>query len=326
MARGSHEIVSVIIPCCNEEGTVAACLARMRAVAEDLPEYDVEFLFVDDGSRDATNAILVDEAAQDFRVKVVTLSRNFGHQRAITAGLDLCSGDYIVIIDADLQNPPEHIPAILERLKEGYDLVHMVRANRQVDSVWKRVSARGFYALMRRYVLPELPENAPDFKGFNRRVLEALRQYPERVRFLRGLFATLGFRQTTLAYTREARHAGRSKYPLSRILAFGRDAVASFSVIPLRLSLAAGMVTCLAAVVFLAACGLRHWAGSGLRDPVLMILITLLIGLSGLILVTLGIVGEYLGCMMRELKQRPLYLVESVRNLTPPRAPEDRAP
>lgn len=326
MPSASQKLVSVIIPCYNEETSIGPFLERIRAVAQGLTNYGFEFLFVDDGSRDGTNAAIVEEAGEDFRVKLVTLSRNFGHQRAITAGLDLCSGDFIVIIDADLQDPPELIPKILERLEQGNDLVHMVRENRKVDSFWKRFSAKVFYALMRRYVLPELPEGAPDFKGFNRRVLEALRQHRERVRFLRGALATLGFRQDTLPYVREARHAGRSKYPAKKILTLARDAIISYSVIPLRLSLFIGVLACFAALMFAAVCVFLYCFGPGLEEPVLMLLITIECGFFGLVLIMIGILGEYVGCMMQELKHRPLYIVESVRNLTPPAGPSAPTP
>ena len=317
MANTSQQLVSIIVPCFNEEGMVDAFLERVRAVCEGLPEYGFEFLFVDDGSRDGTNAAIVARAERDPRVKLVTLSRNFGHQRAIAAGLDLCLGDYVVVIDADLQDPPELIPQILERLRAGSDIVHMVRESRDVDSFAKRFSARVFYAFMRRYVLPALPEDAPDFKGFNRRVLDTLRLYGERVRFLRGIIATLGFRQAAIPYVREARYAGKSKYPWKNVLRFGRDAVVSYSVIPLRVGLVAGIAVCAATAVFAAVCVAACIAGA-LPQPTVMFLIALVGGLGGLLLVMLGIVGEYLGCMMRELKQRPLYIVESLVNLAPP--------
>ncbi len=294
---------------------VAAFLERMRPVCAGLPSYGFELLFVDDGSTDDTGARLLEEAKKDERIKLVTLSRNFGHQRAITAGLDFCSGDYVVVIDADLQDPPERLPEILERLSEGFDLVHMVRSRRDVDSFAKRLTARVFYAVMRRYVLPAMPEDAPDFKGFNRNVLEALRQYRERVRFLRGAFATLGFRQCSLPYVREERYAGRSKYPWKKMIAFGRDAVLSYSVIPLRVGLFAGVLACAGTGIFAMVC-IAMWAILGtLSDPLLLVLIGLVGGLGGIILIVLGMMGEYLGLVVREVKQRPLYIVRATHNL-----------
>jgi len=176
MSDSHDRLVSIVVPCYNEEEMIIPFLERMRAVSRGgierdtagLPGYSFEYVFVDDGSRDGTSARIAEEADRDPRVRLIRLSRNFGHQRAITAGLDFCRGDFAVVIDADLQDPPEIIPKILERLSGDCDIVHMVRAERKVDSIAKRLSARVFYATMRRYVLPELPEDAPDFKGFNR--------------------------------------------------------------------------------------------------------------------------------------------------------------
>jgi len=320
----NRKLVSIVTPCYNEEAMIPVFLERLKAACQAVPQCTFEFVFVDDGSRDNTNQRILDKAEQDPRVKLISLSRSFGQQRAITAGLDLCAGDYVVVIDADLQDPPELIPKILQRLDEGYDLVHMVREDRRVDSAAKRISAKIFYATMRRFVLPELPEDAPDFKGFNRAVLEALRRYRERVRFLRGVLATLGFKQCAIPYVREPRYAGKGKYPWRRILAFGRDAVVSYSVIPLRLGLFAGLLTCLGAFVFGLGCAFRYWLGGGLRQPLLLIIIALIGALSGLNLIVLGLMGEYLGGMMRELKQRPLYIIRSTHNLTLPGANDTR--
>lgn len=307
--------VTVIVPCYNEEDVLEASYARLDVVTQGLEDYAFTFLFVDDGSRDGTHRILASLAEQDKRVQVATLSRNFGHQVAITAGLDLCGGDLFIVIDADLQDPPELIPEMLERLDQGYDLVHMIREDRQVDSFSKRVSARLFYWVMRRFVMSELPENAGDFKGFNRAVLEAVRQYHERVRFLRGIFAGLGFKQTEIAYTRDVRHAGRSKYPLWRVLQFATDAVLSYSPLPLRVFLWTGALACVGSVLFAIVC-VALWCtlGRGV-DAKFATLVTLIGGLGGLVLVALGIVGEYLGRIFVELKGRPFYIVRETRNL-----------
>jgi len=318
MVTVSQKRVSIVVPCYNEEEMLPAFLERTRAVCRDIEDHEFEFLFVNDGSTDASQATILDEAARDPRVKLVALSRNFGHQRAITAGLDFCTGDYVIVIDADLQDPPELIPKIIAKLEDGYDLVHLVREDRRVDSSWKRFSAQVFYAFMRRFVLTALPADAPDFKGFNRRVLAAFRQYGEHVRFLRGIFATLGFKQTSILYTRDVRYAGKSKYPLKKILALGRDAVLSYSVFPLHCSLFAGMLACLATALFAVGCLLYHFVGPGLREPLLLLLVGLVSGFGGAILVVLGIIGEYLGIIMNEAKQRPLYIVESVHNVTTP--------
>ncbi len=309
--------VSVVAPCYNEALVLGAFLGRVRAIADGLPQYAFEFVFVDDGSEDATEALLTKEAEADERVRFLCLSRNFGHQRAITAGLDHCTGDFIVVLDADLQDPPELIPEILVELEAGYDLVHTVRSNRAVDSTPKRISARFFYAIMRRWVLPELPENAGDYKGFNRRVLETLALYRERVRFLRGAFATLGFKQTEVRFVREVRHAGVSKYPTRNVLRFARDAIVSNTVLPLRVGVYLGLMTWLALPVLVVLLVALHLLGGGLEEPVLWLLLVVVCAFSGTILILLGLVGEYLKCIILETKQRPLYIVRALHNVDP---------
>jgi len=316
MIDTSRKLVSIVAPCYNEAMVLDAFLACIRKIAEALPEYDFEFVFVDDGSQDGTEALLAREAQSDPRVRLVCLSRNFGHQRAITAGLDLCSGDYVIVMDADLQDPPELIPQMIDQLEAGFDLVHTVRTDRSVDTPAKRLSAKLFYAVMRRWVLPELPEDAGDFKGFNRQVLEALRQYRERVRFLRGAFATLGFKQTALPYVRAARHAGVSKYPLINIFRLARDAVVSNSVLPLRFGLFLGVAIWIMLPFYALVCSLGHLL-HGFDQPLMLILIGLVCAFSGVILILLGLIGEYLKCIVLEVKQRPLYIIRAVHNLPP---------
>lgn len=317
MPSTPKKTVSFIVPCYNEEAMIGPFLDQMGAALAPLDGYVYEFIFVDDGSEDGTEAVLAAHAARDPHVKAVALSRNFGHQRAITAGLDFCGGEYVVIMDADLQDPAEVVPGILAKLEEGFDLVHTVRADRSADSYVKRTGAGLFYAFMRRWVLPELPRNAGDFKGFNRRVLEALRQYPERVRFLRGLFATLGFRQATVSFTRPLRLAGRSKYHARNVLRFARDAVVSNSVLPLRLGLYAGLLTWLLLPLYAIVCGIAWWCGR-LTMPPVWVLIGFMALFFGLVLVLLGIMGEYLKILILETKGRPHYLVRALYNVPPP--------
>jgi dolichol-phosphate mannosyltransferase len=310
-------LVSIVAPCYNEGETVEPFLRRVRLVAASMSEYAFEYVFVDDGSLDDTAMRIKVEADRDPCVKLISLSRNFGHQRAITAGLEFCVGDLIVVIDADLQDPPEKIPEILERLSSDCDLVHMVRSDRSVDSFMKRASARMFYALMRRYALPEMASDGPDFKGFNRDVLNALLQYRERVRFLRGIFATLGFRQASIPYERAARHAGGTKYSLRKMFALGRDAMVSFSVLPLRVGFIVGAPSIGLAVIIGVFAIFKGLFLGGLHAPGQTVIIIMLSGFSGLILMALGAIGEYLGCLIREAKRRPLYIVRALVNITP---------
>jgi len=314
MDQPPRKRVSLIVPCCNEAGVLDAFLARVNAVRAGLGAYTFEVLFIEDGSTDDTWAALCAVAALDPSVRAVRLSRNFGHQRALAAGLDFCTGDYGIILDADLQDPPELIPVILEQLEAGADVVHTVRTDRRVDSAFKRLSAAFMYAFLRRWVLPELPRNAGLYKGFNARALGALRQYRERVRFLRGIFATLGFRQAVVPYARETRRGGQTKYHLRNMVRLARDAVVSNSVLPLRAGLYLGLAVLVAWPV-LAAAGLLRWYAGRLETPALWAVAGLVWGFGGLTLVMLGAVGEYLKCIVLEVKQRPLYIVEETRNL-----------
>lgn len=309
--------VSLIVPCYNEAEGIAHTLARLSAIAEECPGYRFEFLFVDDGSQDATESILAEKILEDARVSLVVLARNFGHQRAITAGLEYCSGDFIVILDADLQDPPELIPEILALLADDFDVVHTVRSDREVDPLFKQLSAWGFYAVMRRWVLPELPINAGDFKGFNRRVLKELLRYREHVRFLRGSLATIGFRQTELPFVRAKRHAGDSKYALRNMLRLARDAVVSNTALPMRVALYGGLLTLLLGLpVYTAAMVMLHTAAIA-DEPVAAVAGGLVIFFSALVLCFLGIAGEYLKVIVLEVKDRPLFIVRTLHNISP---------
>jgi len=314
MSPSSPTRVSLIVPCCNEASVLDRFLERVGAVVAALPAYAFAYVFIDDGSTDDTWEVLLRAAEDDPAVQLVRLSRNFGHQRALVAGLDFCAGDYGIILDADLQDPPELIPEILAQLDAGYDVVHTVRRDRRVDTVFKRVSAAIMYAFLKRWVLPELPSNAGLYKGFSRRALEALRQYRERVRFLRGLFATLGFRQTHVTYVREARPGGRSKYGLRSMVRLARDAVVSNSVLPLRFGFYVGVLA-VGLWPILAGAGLACWWMGRLDTPAVWLVAALVWCFGGGALVMLGFIGEYLKCIVLEVKQRPLYIVEEVRNM-----------
>lgn len=303
--------VCIVAPCLNEEAVLPAFLERVRAVAAGLPGYAFSFLLVDDGSRDGTCAVIRAAAQADARVRGVFLSRNFGQQRAITAGLDHCDADYVIIMDSDLQDPPELIPEILAQLEDGFNLVHTVRAERNVDAPLKRLSAQAFYAVMRRWVLPDLPYNAGDYKGFDREVLAAFRQYRERVRFLRGIFATLGFRQTEVRFRREARYSGGSKYPLLAVLRLGRDALVSNTSWPLRAGGLVGLCCVVLAPVVLC------WGFWSSKTILFGFQTALMFFLGGMILCMLAAVGEYLRVLVLETKARPLYIVHELCNLAP---------
>lgn len=308
--------VCVVAPCHNEGSLLAHFVQRVKALEPDLSQFDLDILLIDDGSTDDTGQVIARLAAEDTSIKGVILSRNFGHQRAIAAGLDYVDADYVVVMDADLQDPPELVPEMVAQLDAGYDVVHAARVDRSVDSVPKRVTAQLFYAFMRRWVLPELVENAADFKAFNRRALDALQRYREHVRFLRGLVATMGFRQTTVPFVRAARHSGFSKYHLKNVLRLARDAIVSNTALPLRLALYLGLSMWSVLPLYGAACLVTHYWGGGLATPGLHLLVVSMFALFALVFVFMGLIGEYLKVIILEVKDRPLYIVRECHNLT----------
>lgn len=308
-------LISLVLPIFNEEAVLPLLLPRLHALLEKLPAR-TEVIFVNDGSRDRTGELLAGAAALDQRIKVVELSRNFGHQLAITAGIDIAAGDVVVVMDADLQDPPEVVPVMIERYREGYDVVYGQRARRHADTVFKRLTAKLFYWVMRKAVYHELPENAGDFRLMSRQVAEALCQLREQHRFIRGMVAWLGFRQTGVEFERPARPAGASKFPLRKMLAFAWQAIASFSGLPLRLGLALGVALILLAVGY---AGYATYMKIVEKEtvPGWASLVCLLVGLSGVIIAMLGLIGDYIARIYEELKGRPLYIVRTLINVPP---------
>jgi glycosyltransferase involved in cell wall biosynthesis len=312
-------LLSVVAPLYNEEDTVAEFHRRVVAAVGALP---FELVLVNDGSTDQTAQLLAGIAAADERVRVITLSRNFGHQAAITAGLDHARGDATVMIDADLQDPPELIGEMLEQWREGSDVVYAVRRERAGETRVKLATARWFYRLFSRVAQVDLEPNAGDFRLLDRRALDALNSMRERDRFLRGMTVWVGFRQTSVTYERDPRFAGETKYTLRRMLRFGLDAISSFSNVPLQAATVLGFV--FSAVAFLAipvAIGFRI-AGEFVPGIATVLLAVLLLG--GIQLITVGIIGEYLGRVYDEVKGRPLYIVsESGEAEAPPPSPAE---
>jgi len=319
--KRSLRLLSVVAPLFNEEKTVAEFVRRVGLALDGLR---FELILVDDGSTDATPRLLREAAAGDDRVRVVTLSRNFGHQAAITAGLDHARGDVAVMLDGDLQDPPELIPEMLERWREGADVVYGVRRERPGETRRKLATARWFYRLFSRVTEVELEPNSGDFRLLDRDALEALRSMRERSRFLRGMTVWVGYNQTSIPYERDTRYAGETKYTLRRMLRFSLDAISSFSNLPLQLAMLLGFVFSI--IAFLAipvAIGFRI-AGQFVPGITTVLLVVLLLG--GIQLITVGIIGEYLGRVYDEVKRRPLYLVSETRNLDaePPAAELER--
>jgi polyisoprenyl-phosphate glycosyltransferase len=304
------QLVSVVVPMYDEEATVRAFYDRVCAALDGIP---FEIVAVDDGSADATPAILDELADADARLKVIRLSRNFGHQTALTAGLDHAAGDAVVMIDADLQDPPELIAEMLDKWRDGADIVYAVRTARNGETRFKRATARGFYRLISKVSDVKLVEDAGDFRLLDRRALDALLCMRERNRYLRGMTVWVGFTQTAVPYVRDARYAGETHYPLRKMLRFALDAVASFSHTPLQLATVIGFAFALLAFVCIpVAIGFRVFGQfvPGITTTVIAVLL-----LGGIQLMAIGVIGEYVGRIYDEVKRRPLYLVRERRNL-----------
>ena len=319
MAERQLSLVSVVAPMLNEEGTARVFCERVQAALDGLPW---ELVIVDDGSQDATPRILAELAAADKRVKVVTLSRNFGHQMAITAGLDHATGDAVAMIDADLQDPPELIATMVEHWRAGSDVVYATRTDREGESRFKLTTARWFYTIMGKVSSVPLAANSGDFRLLDRRALDALLRMRERNRYLRGMTSWVGFTQTSVPYAREARHAGKTKYPIRRMVHFALDAIASFSNVPLQLATLAGFL--FAMLAFLAvpvAIGFRI-AGEFLPGITTTVIAVLLLG--GFQLIAIGLIGEYVGRIYDEVKRRPLYVVRERLNVDVDAAEDER--
>jgi dolichol-phosphate mannosyltransferase len=314
--------LSVVIPIYNEQEALPALLEALRRVLDAL-DGESEIVFVDDGSRDASRSILAREAARDGRIRVLGLSRNFGHQAAITAGLDFASGDAVVIMDADLQDPPELLPRMLALYDEGYDVVSARRVGREGEGPFKRGTAALFYALMRRAVDERLQPQVGDFRLFSRAAVTALGALREQHRFVRGMVAWLGLKEAVIPFRRPARVAGETKYPAWKMARFAWTAISSFSALPLKLSLVVGLL--------LTAFGMAYSAHVIYEAIVLKTtvrgwssLVCLQLLFSGATLTAIGLVGDYVARIYEEAKGRPLYIIAEAMNLpavitTPPR-------
>ncbi len=299
--------ISIVAPAYNEEEVLPEFYRRVREVMDAIGE-PWELILVNDGSRDNTLAIMRELHEKDPRVKIVSFSRNFGHQLAITAGLDYASGDAVIIIDADLQDPPEVIADLIAKWREGYDVVYAVRKERKGESWFKEWTAKFFYRLIYRITDVDIPKDTGDFRLMDRKVVEALRTMRERNRFMRGLSVWVGFKQTGVYYVREPRFAGETKYPLRKMLKFALDAITSFSYVPLQLATYTGFaVAGLSLVAVLVAVYLRLTTGRALLGQATTLVAVLFLG--GIQLIFLGIIGEYLGRIYDEVKARPLYIV-----------------
>ena len=299
-------LLSVVVPAFNEQQVLPAFFARLKSVLATLPDA-AEIVFVNDGSTDATASLLDAWAAEDSRVRVLHFTRNFGHQAALTAGIDHARGDAVVLIDADLQDPPELIPTFHARWREGAQVVFGQR-RRTNEGVWKRVVYHAFYRLLHALADIDIPLDSGDFSLMDRALVDRLRALPERTRFLRGLRSWVGLRQTAVEYERPARASGDSKYTLAKLFKLAFDGIVSFSTAPLRLSLLLGVLVSLVGFVLIVVLFyLRLVHAFDLPGYTSLMVVVLFLG--GIQLLTVGIVGEYIARIYEEVKNRPVYLI-----------------
>jgi polyisoprenyl-phosphate glycosyltransferase len=303
---------SVVIPIYNEQESIPALVSRLSAVMDQL-DGPTEVVLVDDGSRDRSYRLMVEANRQDPRFKIVQLSRNFGHQIAITAGMDVTSGQAVIIMDADLQDPPEVIPELIARWQQGYEVVYAIREHREGETIFKRKTASAFYGLQRRLAETDQPVEVGDFRLVDRRALDAFLQMRERNRYVRGMFSWIGFRQTAVPYTRASREAGQSKYPLRKMTRLALDGFIGFSTAPLRFALTIGLLISVGAVLYGITLIAMKLAGAGSYVPGYASLLVTITFLSGVQLIVIGMVGQYVARIYDEARARPLYLVREAR-------------
>ena len=315
MASSTPVTLSVVVPLFNEEGNVAPLVERITGIVERLPgKPTYEIVLVNDGSRDQTARRVHEEMQRRHNIVFVDLSRNFGHQLAATAGLDVSRGDAVVLMDGDLQDPPELIEQFVERWREGYDVVYAVRRTRKGESAFKLLTARAFYRTIKRLTNVSIPVDTGDFRLMSRRVVDTLKRSRERHRFLRGMVSWVGFNQAGVEYDREERLTGETKYPISKMFKFAIDGITSFSDVPLRFASYLGFTVSTAAFIYALIIILfkafrlgtpeyaRGWAST--------MVVILFIG--GVQLIGIGILGEYLGRIYDEVKGRPLYVIADI--------------
>ncbi len=315
------DLLSVVAPVYNEEALIDEFYTRVRGALEGV---QFELVLVDDGSTDGSSAALERLATGDPRVRVVSLSRNFGHQTALTAGLDHARGDAVVMLDADLQDPPELIPRMLDHWRAGCDVVYAVREEREGESRFKLTTARWFYSIFDKLAQVELQHNSGDFRLLDRAPLDALLSMRERNRFLRGMTVWVGYTQAAVPYHRDPRFAGETKYTISRMLRFSLDAISSFSHRPLQLATLLGFLISTLAFVAIPVVIVLRILGSYLPGFGSITIAILLLG--GIQLIALGIIGEYVGRIYDEVKGRPLYLVKTRRNFAADEIPAPPLP
>ena len=309
MTDAARPVLSVVAPCFNEEGVLPAFFARVAAVLDGIGASS-EIVVVDDGSRDGTWRLMTEASARDPRIVAVRLMRNHGHQLALTAGLSICRGERVLIIDADLQDPPELLPDMMAMMEDGADVVYGQRRARAGESLFKRVTAAAFYRLIGRMTDVDIPLDAGDFRLMSRRALDAFLAMPEQARFIRGMVAWIGFRQVPFAYDRQERFAGETKYPLGKMVRFALDALTGFSSAPLKLASHAGLWLSVGSILLILYIAYAWGAGQNIQGWTSLMLVVVVLGAVQMFVLALQ--GEYIGRLYNEAKRRPLYIVQDV--------------
>ena len=304
----SQVILSVVVPLYNEQEVLPETYRRLKAVMDSIGG-SYEVIMVNDGSRDRTAEMAKDLCRENPSFKLLNFSRNFGHQTAITAGMDYASGQAIVVIDADLQDPPEIIPDMLAKWEEGYEVVYGKRISRKGETFFKTFTARTFYRLLNKLTDVKIPTDVGDFRLIDAKVKEALLRIPEHNRYVRGLISWLGFRQTAVEFVREARFAGETKYPLRKMLKLAVDGITSFSYKPLKVSIGIGTFLSAFSLIFALTVVLLRAFDISTMEPGWASLMVVMLFFFGIVLVMLGIMGEYIGRVFEEVKGRPLYII-----------------
>ena len=307
--------ISLVIPMYYEEQVAEECYRRTRNVLKSIEEYDYEIIFINDGSKDKTLEILETIAKEDNKVKVISFSRNFGHQSAVTAGLKYATGDAIIIIDADLQDPPELIPDMLKYWENGYDVIYGKRKKREGESAFKLLTAKVFYETLNKLSDVEIPKDTGDFRLVDKKVVDVVNNLPEHNKFLRGLFSWVGFRQYAYEYERKERFAGKTKYPLKKMMKLAKDGIFSFSTKPLKIVGGLGIISVIISIAILIYAILSYaYSWNNLTPGWTSIMCTITF-LGGVILLSLWMIGEYIGRIYEETKQRPQYIIEKTINI-----------
>jgi dolichol-phosphate mannosyltransferase len=306
---------SVVVPLYNEAANVAPLLERLEAAIAPLRgQYEYEIVLVNDGSTDATLDAIRSEMQRRSQIVLVNLSRNFGHQLAATAGIEIAAGNAVILMDGDLQDPPELVESFLQKWREGYDVVYAVRRSRKGESAFKVFTARAFYRVIKHLTKVSIPLDTGDFRLMSRRTVEAVRKLPERHRFLRGMVSWVGFNQVAVEYDRDERHSGSTKYPLPKMLRFAMDGITSFSDAPLRFASYFGFAVSAIAFVYAVVVIVMKTLhlSPAFYTPGWASTIVAVTFLGGVQLISLGILGEYLGRVYDEVKGRPLYLISDI--------------